>query len=59
MDISDHKSGAWNGTGIISSTAQTHTNFGLGYANAADSGRRRKSRMIRIVIDHRAPFVAC
>ncbi len=29
--------GAWNGYGIISSTAQTNPNYGLGYADAADA----------------------
>ena len=30
--------GAWNGYGIISSTAQTNPNYGLGYADSDDSG---------------------
>ncbi len=30
--------GAWNGYGIISSTAQTNSNYGLGYADSNDSG---------------------
>jgi hypothetical protein len=35
--ISGYAGGAWNGTGIISSTAQTNHNYGLGYADAADA----------------------
>jgi hypothetical protein len=34
---SGYAGGAWNGTGIISSTAQTNYNYGLGYADAADA----------------------
>jgi hypothetical protein len=34
---SGYAGGAWNGTGIISSTAQTNHNYGLGYADAADA----------------------
>lgn len=30
--------GSWNGPGIISSTAQSNANYGLGYADAADAG---------------------
>ena len=30
--------GTWNGHGIISSIAQTNSNYGLGYADAADAG---------------------
>jgi alpha-L-arabinofuranosidase len=33
---SGYADGAWNGPGIISSTAQTNPNYGLGYADAAD-----------------------
>ena len=35
---SGHAAGAWNGTGIISSVAQTNPNYGLGYADSADPG---------------------
>ncbi|MGD0541215.1 MAG: PA14 domain-containing protein [Tepidisphaeraceae bacterium] len=30
--------GAWNGSGIISSLAQTNSNYAVGYADAADAG---------------------
>ena len=33
-----HAGGAWNGTGIISSVAQTNPSYGLGYADSADAG---------------------
>ena len=33
-----HAAGAWNGSGIISSVAQTNTSYGLGYADSADAG---------------------
>ena len=35
---SGHAAGAWNGTGIISSVAQTNPAYGLGYADSADAG---------------------
>jgi len=34
---SGYANGAWNAAGIISTTAQTHSNYGLGYADAADA----------------------
>jgi hypothetical protein len=30
--------GAWNGTGIVSTTAQTNSKYALGYADSADAG---------------------
>jgi xyloglucan-specific exo-beta-1,4-glucanase len=33
-----YASGAWNGTGIISSVARTNPSYGLGYADSADAG---------------------
>jgi autotransporter-associated beta strand protein len=35
---SGYHGGAWNGTGIVSSAAQTNPSYGLGYADAADPG---------------------
>ena len=35
---SGHAAGAWNGSGIISSTAQSNPSYGLGYADSADAG---------------------
>jgi hypothetical protein len=35
---SGYAGGAWNGTGIISTTAQTNSSYGLGYADSADPG---------------------
>ena len=35
---SGHAAGAWNGSGIISSVAQTNPSYGLGYADSADAG---------------------
>ena len=35
---SGHAGGAWNGSGIISSVAQTNPSYGLGYADSADKG---------------------
>ena len=35
---SGHAAGAWNGSGIISSVAQTNPSYGLGYADSADTG---------------------
>lgn len=34
---SGYADGSWNGPGIISTTAQTNANYGLGYADAADA----------------------
>jgi alpha-L-arabinofuranosidase len=36
--VSGYNGGAWNGAGIISSTAQSNSNFGVGYADSADAG---------------------
>jgi hypothetical protein len=33
-----YNNGAWNGAGIISTVAQTHPSYGLGYADSADPG---------------------
>jgi arabinogalactan endo-1,4-beta-galactosidase len=35
---SGYNNGAWNGTGIISTTAQTNPAYGIGYADSADPG---------------------
>ncbi len=35
---SGYASGTWDGSGIVSSTAQIHTNYGLGYASYKDPG---------------------
>ena len=35
---SGYSSGTWKGSGIISSTAQTHASYGVGYADSADAG---------------------
>jgi hypothetical protein len=35
---SGFNNGAWNGYGIISTSAQTNANYGIGYADAADQG---------------------
>ena len=35
---SGHAAGAWNGSGIISSVAQTNPAYGLGYADSSDAG---------------------
>ena len=35
---SGYNGGAWNGTGIMSTNAQTNPNYGIGYADSADPG---------------------
>jgi len=35
---SGYNGGAWNGTGIMSTIAQTDPNYGIGYADSADPG---------------------